>query len=45
MAVAEVTIKWIRELRKEGSVSRIIKTIYNEVHDITDLVIELDNQY
>ena len=28
MAVAEVTLKWIR-FRKEGSVSRIIKTVYN----------------
>ena len=43
-AAAEVALKWIREIRREHEVSKIIKVTYNKEHDITDLVKDLDTR-
>ncbi|MFB9989028.1 hypothetical protein [Bacillus benzoevorans] len=42
--VAEVTLKWINEIRRENNISKITKVTYNRDNDITDLVKELDSR-
>lgn len=40
---AYVAHDWLKEIRKEAHVEEILEVIYNEDHDITDLVKKLDN--
>ncbi|WP_071394804.1 hypothetical protein [Bacillus tuaregi] len=39
MAAAEAAIHWIKQIKREHIVSRIIKVTYDKNHDITEIII------
>ncbi|WP_428909455.1 hypothetical protein [Niallia sp. Krafla_26] len=43
-AAAEVTLNWIKGIRRERGINNILKVTYNNEHDITDLVKDLDTR-
>jgi hypothetical protein len=43
-AVAEIVLQWINDIRKKLNIDKLIKVTYNRDHDITNLVVALDNR-